>query len=81
MSAEESWRPTASVPLLRQRAALLARVREFFAARAVTEVDTPIVVNAPVSDVHIHSAVVRRGRGPAPPHTPPPPRDFHTTPA
>jgi elongation factor P--(R)-beta-lysine ligase len=44
---------------LRQRAALLQRSREFFAARGVLEVDTPLVVNAPVSDVHIHSASVR----------------------
>jgi lysyl-tRNA synthetase class 2 len=53
------WHPSASPERLRQRAALLQRVREFFAARAVTEVDTPLVVNAPVSDVHIHSATVR----------------------
>ncbi len=40
------------------RAALLARARAFFAARGVLEVDTPIVVNAPVTDVHLHSARV-----------------------
>ena len=59
MSAGEDWRPSASAERLRQRAALLRQVREFFAARAVTEVDTPLVVNAPVSDVHVHSATVR----------------------
>ena len=80
MSAEEPWRPSVSVPLLRQRAALLARVREFFAARAVTEVDTPLVVNAAVSDVHIHSAIVRLGLGPAAPDTAPPPLFLHTSP-
>ena len=52
------WRPTASRDMLQLRAALLARARGFFAARGVLEVDTPIVVNAPVSDVHIHSARV-----------------------
>ncbi len=52
------WRPTASREMLQLRAALLARARGFFAARAVLEVDTPIVVNAPVTDVHIHSAQV-----------------------
>ena len=66
MSAQDDWRPSASPERLRQRAALLRRVREFFAARAVIEVDTPLVVNAPVSDVHIHSATVRLGSG-APP--------------
>ena len=80
MSAEESWRPTASVPLLRQRAALLARVREFFAARAVTEVDTPLVVNAPVSDVHIHSARVRLGLDRAAPDTSASALFLHTSP-
>ena len=52
------WRPTASRETLELRAALLARTRSFFAARGVLEVDTPIVVNAPVTDVHIHSARV-----------------------
>ena len=54
----ENWRPTASRAMLERRAQLLARARRFFAARQVLEVDTPLVVNAPVSDVHIHSARV-----------------------
>ena len=52
------WRPTASREMLRLRAVLLARARNFFASRGVLEVDTPMVVNAPVTDVHIHSASV-----------------------
>ncbi len=52
------WRPTATRGRLAARAALLARARAFFAQRAVLEVDTPLIVNAPVSDVHIHSARV-----------------------
>jgi lysyl-tRNA synthetase class 2 len=52
------WRPSASRARLAERAALLARTREFFAARGVLEVDTPLLVNAPASDVHIHSAAV-----------------------
>jgi lysyl-tRNA synthetase class 2 len=75
----DDWRPSASPEHLRQRAALLRRAREFFASRAVTEVDTPIVVNAPVSDVHIHSAAVRlcadSTAGAAPP-----PLYLHTSP-
>jgi lysyl-tRNA synthetase class 2 len=54
----QDWRPTASREMLQLRAALLARARDFFAARGILEVDTPIVVNAPVTDVHIHSARV-----------------------
>ncbi len=52
------WRPSATPERLRVRAALLARARAFFAARDVLEVDTPVVVNAPVSDLHIHAAAV-----------------------
>jgi lysyl-tRNA synthetase class 2 len=48
--------------MLEQRAALQARTRRFFAARSVLEVDTPIVVNAAVTDVHIHSARVHLTR-------------------
>jgi elongation factor P--(R)-beta-lysine ligase len=59
--AANTWRPTASRETLEQRASLLARTRRFFADRAVLEVDTPIVVNAAVTDVHIHSARVHFG--------------------
>src|SRR5205807_10625231 len=54
--------PSVSRALLERRAALLACTREFFSARGVLEVDTPVVVNAPVSDVHIVSATVQLGR-------------------
>jgi lysyl-tRNA synthetase class 2 len=56
-----AWRPTASHAMLEQRAILLARARRFFADGGVLEVDTPMVVNAPVTDVHIHSAQVDLG--------------------
>src|SRR5689334_13332356 len=57
--SNDTWRPTASRTALERRAEALACVREFFAERSVLEVDTPLVVNAPVTDVHIHSAEVR----------------------
>jgi lysyl-tRNA synthetase class 2 len=57
-AASETWRPTASRAHLELRARLLARARRFFAARGVLEVDTPLVVNAPVTDVHLHSVPV-----------------------
>jgi lysyl-tRNA synthetase class 2 len=44
--------------MLVRRAQVLAQIREFFAHRNVLEVNTPILVNAPVTDVHIHSAQV-----------------------
>jgi lysyl-tRNA synthetase class 2 len=55
------WRPTATRAVLEQRAILLARARSFFADGGALEVDTPMVVNAPVTDVHIHSARVDLG--------------------
>jgi elongation factor P--(R)-beta-lysine ligase len=75
----DDWRPSASPERLRQRAALLQRARAFFAARGVTEVDTPVVVNAPVSDVHIHSATVQL-RADAAAQTASPPLYLHTSP-
>jgi lysyl-tRNA synthetase class 2 len=52
------WRPTATRERLVLRAALLARTRAFFASRRVLEVDTPALVNAAVTDRHIHSLPV-----------------------
>ena len=68
MSGAAEWRPSATRARLEARAALLARTRAFFAARAVLEVDTPLIVNAAVTDVHVHSVSVQLsapdGRGP-----------------
>jgi elongation factor P--(R)-beta-lysine ligase len=57
-NGSRDWQPTAKREMLELRATLLARARAFFAGRGVLEVDTPLVVNAPVTDVHIHSARV-----------------------
>jgi lysyl-tRNA synthetase class 2 len=54
----EDWRPTARLEVLRLRAQLLATAREFFAKRRMLEVDTPMLVNAAVTDPHIESARV-----------------------
>jgi len=60
-SVPEEWRPTATHERLQVRATLLARTRAFFAARQVLEVDTPVLVNAAVSDTHVHSVSVQVG--------------------
>lgn len=58
-SAEQvEWRPSASPASLRARARLLARVRDFMAARNVLEVETPLLVSRAVTDPQIHSAAV-----------------------
>ena len=49
------WRPSADLDALRLRAALLGRVRAFFAERGVLEVETPALAHAGASDPHIES--------------------------
>lgn len=58
-SAPHDYAPSASLDRLARRAAALAAVRAFFAARAVMEVDPPALINAPVTDVNLHAARVR----------------------
>jgi elongation factor P--(R)-beta-lysine ligase len=57
------WQPTARLDVLRLRAALLARVRAYFAATGALEVETPVMVGAAVTDVHLESLEVRRADG------------------
>jgi lysyl-tRNA synthetase class 2 len=57
------WRPTASLEALSRRAELLARVRAFFAERGVLEVQTPVLTDAGVTDVHIDSVATESPRG------------------
>jgi lysyl-tRNA synthetase class 2 len=49
------WRPTAAIETLRLRAQLLARARDYFAASGTLEVETPALVRAAVTDVHLES--------------------------
>jgi lysyl-tRNA synthetase class 2 len=53
------WRPTASLDTLKLRARMLARIREFFAHRAVLEVDTPILSATGIPDPHLRSLATR----------------------
>jgi lysyl-tRNA synthetase class 2 len=57
------WRPTATRASLERRAAMRVAMRGFFAARGLLEVETPLVVEAPVTDVHLQSATVDLGDG------------------
>ena len=55
MSESTRWQPTATPAALKTRAAMLARTREFFAQRAVLEVETPLLSAAAVSDPQLQS--------------------------
>lgn len=52
---QTNWQPTASIDQLRQRATLIASIRQFFADRQVMEVDTPAMSHATVTDIHLHT--------------------------
>jgi lysyl-tRNA synthetase class 2 len=58
LSDSQAWRPTADLPALRRRAETLRRARDFFFQRGVLEVETPALVNTPVTDVNLGSARV-----------------------
>lgn len=52
--------PTCSIEALKARAQLYRTIREFFAQRNIMEVETPIVSQAGVTDVHLASVQVQR---------------------
>lgn len=54
-NASHAWQPTATLEILQQRAAILAQVRQFFAARKILEVETPLLSHATVTDPYILS--------------------------
>ncbi|MCX7069538.1 MAG: EF-P lysine aminoacylase EpmA [Gammaproteobacteria bacterium] len=58
----QDWRPSASLETLRQRAGLLRRIRAFFEARGVLEVETPVLSRAATVDPQIDSFVTQDGR-------------------
>lgn len=49
------WQPAATLDVLRLRARMLARIRHFFAARGVLEVETPTLSAAAASAPHLAS--------------------------
>jgi lysyl-tRNA synthetase class 2 len=57
----DRWHPSATRERLAQRAALLATVRQFFESRSVLEVDTPMLVNAAVTDVNLRPVELTLG--------------------
>jgi lysyl-tRNA synthetase class 2 len=51
----ENWRPSAALEVLRLRARMLERIRAFFSARGVLEVETPILSGAATPDPNLLS--------------------------
>lgn len=49
------WQPTALISHLKQRAKLIAKIRDFFAERDVLEVETPLLCYSTATDPHIQS--------------------------
>ncbi len=50
-----SWQPTATIEVIKQRAALLNNIREFMRCREIIEVDTPVLSHYAISDPYIQS--------------------------
>jgi lysyl-tRNA synthetase class 2 len=57
------WRPSATPGVLIQRAAMLARVRGYFASEHVLEVQTPLLARSAISDPAIESIAVQTRAG------------------
>ena len=55
MLPPDAWRPGATLVALQQRAALLSRLRAYFADAGVLEVETPLLCRAAPSDPNLNS--------------------------
>lgn len=51
MSETATWQPSAPIPNLLKRAAVMAEIRRFFTDRGVLEVETPCMSQATVTDI------------------------------
>ena len=54
------YQPTCDLAALKARAQLYQKIRNFFAKRDVLEVETPVLSQAGVTDVHLASVVAKR---------------------
>ena len=60
-------RPTTDIASLQQRAALLTRLRHFFADRNILEVETPLLCRSGITDPTIEPFILLSGDAPQPP--------------
>jgi elongation factor P--(R)-beta-lysine ligase len=63
MSQQLKFQPTCDINAIRARAKMYAQLRQFFAERDVLEVETPILSQAGVTDVHLASVQALRHVG------------------
>ena len=61
--SDPAWLPSASLEVLYARSAMLARIRAYFAAQQVEEVQTPLLSAAAVSDPAIESVAAAPANG------------------
>lgn len=54
-----TWQPSAPITNLLKRAKIIAQVRQFFTDRCILEVQTPILTQYAVTDVHLSSFITR----------------------
>lgn len=57
-----TWQPTTAIEVLQSRARLNRVIRDFFAARDVLEVETPLLCHSTATDPHLQSFAVPAGR-------------------
>ena len=60
MSESVNYQPTCDLKALKARAKMYAQLRQFFAERDVLEVETPVLSQAGVTDVHLASVQAQR---------------------
>ncbi|AXY57325.1 EF-P lysine aminoacylase GenX [Acinetobacter chinensis] len=60
MSESVNYQPTCDLKALKARAKMYAQLRQFFAERNVLEVETPVLSQAGVTDVHLASVQAQR---------------------
>ena len=51
--SQVKWQPTAPIENLLKRAKIMKNIRQFFADRGVLEVETPVLSEFSVTDVHL----------------------------
>ena len=59
MEPHESWRPSATIDDLKQRAKILSQIRDFFNCRGYLEVETPIIGRHGVTDLYLSNLFLR----------------------